>query len=211
MKSTRMVCFLALCLVACLTMQASAQTVGNPGFEDPIVDMGSAVGNWFGFSGGGAASAENSNIQPHSGAQHLYLTIPGVDNNFAGAFQDVMGVSPGQTVNYSVWHKSDGTFDIGAELRIEWRNPANTAEVARTPNSVPTLTSDYAQYTLSAVVPPGAGGARLVYAIQSFGSGGTNTGTVFVDDVTLSVVPEPATIGLLGCAAVALLAARRRS
>lgn len=210
MRSIYAACGLALCLALISAKSSSAQSLGNPGFEDPIVSMGSAVGNWFSFNGGGGTASQLANIQPHSGAQHLYLTIPGSNNNFAGAFQDVPGVVPGQIATFGVWHKADGLFDIGAEVRIEWRNPANTAEVTRTPNFVPTLTSDYVQYSISAEVPAGAGVARVVYAIQSFGAGGTDTGTAFVDDATFSVVPEPTALASFASAVIALLSFRRR-
>lgn len=212
MKRWSIVALAATGALALFGSRASAQTLGNPGFEDPIVLMGSAVGNWFGFNGGGGAAAANSNIMPRSGAQHLLLDIPGSNNNFAGAFQDVEGVSPGQLVTFGVWHKSVGTFDIGAELRIEWRNPGNTAEVGRTPNFVPTLTPDYTEFSMQGVVPPGAAIARVVYAIQSFGPTppSTDTGTAFVDDAFITVVPEPAAFVLLSFAAIGVTVLRRR-
>lgn len=201
----------ALCVVASSVAQVSAQTLVNPSFEDPIVFSGpNGIGVWFGFNGGGGAASGNGNIMPRTGAQHLLLEIPGLDNNFAGAFQDVTGLVPGQLATFSVWNKKVGTYDIGAELRIEWRNAADTAEISRTPNFVPTLTDDYTQFSMQGVVPPGAAIARVVYAIQSFGSGGTNTGTVFVDDAGFSVVPEPATLALVGLSVLGLLSVRRR-
>jgi hypothetical protein len=47
MRSIYAACGLALCLALISTKSSSAQSLGNPGFEDPIVSMGSAVGNWF--------------------------------------------------------------------------------------------------------------------------------------------------------------------
>jgi hypothetical protein len=59
----------------------------------------------------------------------------------------------------------------------------------------------YAPFSLTATAPAGAEIARIVYAIQSFSPGPTNTGTVYVDDLTF--VPEPSSLTLL-------LARRRR-
>lgn len=206
------VVFSSIALIACAVSGARAQNLtANSSFESPVVTSGDgAIGVWFAFNGGGGALSENSTLDPRTGAQSLRLVIPGLNNNFAGAFQDIPGLTPGQQVTYSAWHKSAGTFDIGAELRIEWRNPGNTAEVSRTANFVPTLTGNYAQYSLNSTVPAGVGVARIVYAIQSFGDGGTNTGTAFVDDVSFTAVPEPSSLAMIALCGLGLGAASRR-
>jgi MYXO-CTERM domain-containing protein len=51
----------------------------------------------------------------------------------------------------------------------------------------------------------------VVYAIQSFGNAGLpDLGTVFVDDASLTVVPEPATLALAAVSGLGLLAVHRR-
>jgi hypothetical protein len=99
---------------------------------------------------------------------------------------------------------------VGAELRIEWRNSGSNTEVSRTPNSTPVPTSAYSEFGLTAAVPAGADTARLVYAIQSFGPGATDSGIAFVDDVSFAVIPEPSTMALLGLGTLALVIRRRR-
>jgi len=206
--------FITTTLAALAASQAAAQNLlANPGFEDPIVpNAPNGVGLWSAFDGGGGPTSANSAVSPRTGAQHLALGITGQNNNFAGVFQDVTGVAPGQLFNFSVWHKSVGVFDIGAELRVEWRNPANSAEVSRTGNFVPTLTPDYVQFGIpQQVVPAGVGVARVVYAIQSFGSGGTDNGTAFVDDAVATKTPEPGTLSLAVLSLLSLAGVRRRS
>jgi hypothetical protein len=146
---------------------------------------------------------------PRTGTLHLSLSIVGVDNTYAGAFQDVL-VTPGTNYTFSGWHKTPSSpLDLGVEARIEWRNSGSNSEISRTPNLTTPPTSDYSQFMLSGVAPAGADSARVVYAIQTFGGEPTNTGTVFVDDVSF-VVPEPASVGLAVIAGIALLATRRR-
>jgi hypothetical protein len=192
--------------------QAAANSLVNPGFEDPITSDGPPfVGFWEGFSGGAGASSANGTIMPRTGAQHLDLSIVNTDNTFAGAFQDVPGILPGQTGYFSVWHKTTtNPLDAVVEMRIEWRNA--TTEVGRTPNFTPVPTADYTKFTMSGVAPAGTTTARVVYALQTFTGGPTNNGRVFVDDASF-LVPEPAGLTLAAFGLVALMARtfRRRS
>ena len=196
---------------------ASANLLANPGFEDPItVDGPPFVGIWqaFSFDGDqttGGDVARNSTLMPRTGSQSLEVGIFGVNNSFAGVFQDVAGLVAGQTVSYDGWHKRGGTAsDI--EFRIEWRDSVSNTEVSRTPNSTPTPGNTYESFSLGSVVPAGADTARVVYSIQSFG--GVTDQQVFVDDVSFTadaiVTPAPATLGLLGLGGAMLFLRRRR-
>jgi len=209
-------CFalLAACVVAAIgASQANANVnlLANPGFEDPVtMDGAPFVGFWEAFNGGAGASSANGNIMPRNGLQELDLGIDNVNNTFAGAFQDVPNLPAGTPVVFSGWHKTiTDPFDVGVEIRIEWRNAAGNNEVSRTPNLVLVPTADYTEFSLPSVVPAGADTARVVYAIQSFGPEPTNTGFVLIDDVSF-VVPEPATMALMGLATLGLACTYRR-
>lgn len=200
-------------LVACVltTSPLMAQNLFvNPGFEDPItMDGPPFIGSWEGFNSGAGASSMNSITMPRSGSQHLDLAISLTENAFAGAFQDVGGLTPGTEYVFSGWHATPSTpLDLGVEFRIEWRDSVNDVEISRTPNSTSAPTSNYSLFSLSAAVPAGADLARVVYAIQTFGPG--NNGIVFVDDVSFGVVPEPSSVALLGLGGLAALFAVRR-
>lgn len=192
-------------LIWALPSQSGAQLLVNGGFEQPITTDGAPfVGFWEGFHGDGTATAANSSILPRNGAQHLQLSITATNNSFAGVYQDV-AVFAGLPYVFSGFHMTPSNpFDVGGEIRIEWRNA--TAEIGRTPNLVPTITGTYAPFSLPATAPAGAQFARIVYAIQSFGAEPSNTGIVYVDD--LNFVPEPSSLTLL--AGLALVAGRRR-
>jgi hypothetical protein len=207
----------ALGALACLALTASqasaANLFANPGFEDPVTSDGPPfVGSWEAFNGGAGSSSTNSTVTPRSGLQDLNVAISNTDNTFAGAFQDVPSLIPGQSVDFSGFHMSPSSpLDLTIEVRIEWRNSVSNTEVSRTPNLSPPIGSTYVPFLLSSTVPVGADTARAVYAIQTFSGGPTNNGSVFVDDVSFEVIPEPTTAALLGLVAFGGAALGRRS
>ena len=206
----------ALLVTVLVGSNASAQNLlANPSFEQPItMDGPPFVGFWEGFSGNAAATATNSTVSPRTGTMNLDLTINNVNETFAGVFQDVEGLIPGTPATFSGFHRTptaQGAFGLGTEIRIEWRNSTTMSEVGRTPNVTITPTADYTPFTVAALVPANADTARVVYAIQTFGGEPfpTNTGTVFVDDVSFTAIPEPSALALAGLAGLGLLRRRR--
>jgi hypothetical protein len=200
------------CLVLIASESSAANLLINPGFEDPITSDGPPfVGFWEAFNGGSASSVRDT-VMPRNGAGHLSLNITG-DNTFAGAFQDVEGLIPGQLMNFTVWHKTLSLpYNLITEARIEWRKTGQAAEVSRTPNVTIPPVDVYLPTSVIAAVPAGADTARVVYAIQSFTNTGLpDLGTVYVDDASLDVVPEPTTIGLLGFGTLCFGALARRN
>jgi hypothetical protein len=199
-------------LILVLTSSSfAANLVANPGFEDPITYDGPPfVGSWEGFNGGAGSSAANSTLFPRNGAQSLSLSIAATANTFAGAFQDIPGLSAGSLFSFQGWHQAVAPFDVIAEVRIEWRNSVSNTEITRTPNLNPVPGVGYSLFDLTAAVPVGADTARLVYAIQSFGGGPLHTGTSYVDDISFTLVPEPSAMALLAMGGLALIGLRRR-
>ena len=163
----------------------------NAGFEVPVTADGPPfTGIWQAFSLDddeltGPDVARTSSLMPRTGLQSLELGIVDTPFSFAGVFQDVAGLTAGQSVYYSGWHRVE-VGPSGIEIRIEWRDSVTNTEVDRTANLVPTPGTDYEGFTLEAEVPVGADIARMVYAIQSF-AGGASTQFVYVDDACFSV------------------------
>jgi len=202
----------ALLLVSLTCSLFAAGLVGNPGFEDPITFDGPPfVGSWEGFSGGPGASAANSTLMPRTGVMSLELSIAGVDNSFAGVFQDIPSLVSGLSYTLGGYHATPSTpLDLGVEIRIEWRDSVNDVEISRTPNLTVAPGAAYSPFDLTAAAPVGADTARIVYAVQTFGPEPSNNGVVFVDDVSFAMVPEPSALSLLGLGALVFAGIRRR-
>jgi hypothetical protein len=207
MKSLAIITALGLSL----STSAFASLLVDGGFESPITSDGPPfVGSWEGFQGGGASAVNGT--MPRSGSQSLGLSIFNTVNTFAGAFQDVPGLTSGVDYIFSGWHVTPSNpLSLGVEVRIEWRNSISNTEVSRTPNLTPVPTGSYTPFSLLATVPAGADTARVVYAIQSFSTNPLGDGVVHVDDVAFTVVPEPSTLALLVLGGLGAFAVRRRS
>jgi hypothetical protein len=212
MKLPKLHALTALVFFSLAASSVAANLLVNGGFEDPVTSDGPPfVGFWEVFNGGAGSAAANSTVLPRTGLQSLGLSIANTDNTFAGAFQDVTGLSAGVDYILSGWHvTSSSPLDLTTEVRIEWRNSGSNTEVSRTPNLNPIATLSYSSFDLTATVPVGADTARLVYAIQTFTGGPSNNGIVYVDDMSFAVVPEPSSLILLGVGGLVMVTIRRR-
>jgi hypothetical protein len=204
----------ALAAVSALALgfsTAHAQNVlANPSFEDPTVDTGSANDVWFRFDSDGAGNAQvsaESTVMPRTGSRHIELSMIG-SNQFAGVFQNInQVVNPGQKVTFTGWHKAaDLPFNATVELKLEWQGSPNPPQ-----NRVDVLTmgGDYEQFMHMGVAPAGTTGLVVTYAISSFGAG-QGDARVFIDDFSATIIPEPATVGMMGASFAGLALVRRR-
>lgn len=192
----------AAAVVASIGMSASGQTtVGNAGFEDDILyDVQPDVGNWTAFFGGPPGTvlaAIRDTTAPRTGASALLIRVSGAGNSFAGMQQPVRGLQPGVEYNFRIWARTASANNNGVEYRIEWRD-ANGAFIGNqfglnTPIQSQ-LTSNYQQFTLTAVAPPATASATLVVAVQSFTFDPLTPvfdTDVYIDDVEFSASSLP--------------------
>jgi hypothetical protein len=187
---------------------AQPNLVENPSFEDPTVNEGSANDVWFRFGSGAGGAAFESTAMPRTGSRHIGLEMIGA-NQFAGVFQNLnMTINPGQIVNFMGWAKnaSGAPFAATQEIKLEWQGAPNPPQNRL---DVLTLGSDYEMFSHTGVAPPGTTGLVVTYAISSFGPGQGDS-LVFIDDFKVTIVPEPATVMLLGVSLLGLIGVRRR-
>jgi PEP-CTERM motif len=190
--------------------QATAQNlVENPSFEDPTVDMGSANDVWFRFGSGANGTSSESTVMPRTGSRHIALQLVG-PNQFAGVFQNLnMPINPGQIVNLSGFARNatGAAFNATQEIKLEWQGTPNPPQ-----NRLDDLTlgSDYEMFSHSGVAPAGTTGLVVTYALSSFGVGQTGDSLVHLDDITVTIVPEPAAVALVGLGSLGLVGFARR-
>lgn len=207
------------CIVVCVALGGAAQAemIINGDFEAGI----SGWGSWGSGSGSGPSGYLWTNhwafIEPSGGsdggqfmncttaAQIGYLEWWGWGYNviWREALEEVIPVTPGETVAMGAWYKDLSGNGGGAILKFEWldENMVKDQDGGLVPSFeiVVNPTTDWAYYEETQTVPDLAHYIRPVWGVNSAGS------EIGVDQVYY--VPEPATIGLLGLGALWL---RRR-
>jgi hypothetical protein len=200
----------AIAVLMHFALQASAQNlVENPSFEDPTVTMGSANDVWFRFGSGANGASAESTAMPRTGSRHIALELIG-PNQFAGVFQNLnMTINPGDILNFTGFAKnaSSGPFNATQEIKLEWQGAPNPPQ-SRLDDL--TLGTTYEMFSHTAVAPAGTTGLVVTYAISSFGAGQTGSSLVFLDDISVTIVPEPAAIGLFGLGSLGWVACAGR-
>ena len=202
---------LVACAAALSSARAPAQNlVDNPSFEAPTVSSGSANDVWFRFGSGENGTASESTVSPRTGSRHIALQLAG-PNQFAGVFQNLnQTIHPGDVVQFSGFARnaSGAAFNATQEIKLEWQGSPNPPQ-----NRLDDLTlgSAYEQFTHTGVAPAGTTGLVVTYALSSFGPGQSGDSLVYLDDITVTIVPEPATVGVLGLGAALFGLARRRN
>jgi hypothetical protein len=201
------------------TVQAS---LFDPGFEtapdqpNPILLPGGVNGGWSAtFNGANftAASAE-------TGSKGLEMTeAAGSAWNFEGTYQVVGSVIAGQKYTFTEDFKAATALSSTygpAFIQLTYFNAAGTdlgtvetgGAGANAVHFSPT--ANWASYSVSATAPAGAIYVAPYVAMMENGSS-TTIETIYADNGTLTLVPEPATVALLGMGlAFPLYVIRRR-
>jgi len=219
-------CFAVAVMTLCSAAQAqNAELIVNGGFEGNILSADINVlspGNTFSFDNdfvSDSAFAFRDNTTPFAGSFHGTIGILFLENSFAGFVQQIDNVTVGANYNFEFYARSQSPTlgGINAEFRLEYLDAAGNFIGGQFDNNVDissSLTDSYQLFSQNSVAPVGATTLSAVVAVQSFGTGdgsNDNTGALDVDNFSVSIVPEPTSLGLLGLAAAGLVVRRRRS
>jgi hypothetical protein len=164
---------------------AATNLIANPSFE-------SGSSGWT-FSGGGAGTCPSPCTFPHTGDAAGYKNL--FDGGM-GTISQAVATTPSLTYAISLW-LADNSFEAGTVTASFGSILGVTATGADT-------SPDYRQYTFTAM----ASGLSTDFVF----AGIVTSGTFFIDDVSVSVVPEPSRIALIlvGLAPLWLWTPRRR-
>lgn len=207
----------AIVLAAALVGSASANIVANPGFE---LGMGTDADSWSEFVNGASGSVVRTDVSPHSGTYHGYMAVDHINNSpAAGAyfFEQNLGANTiDNALNYdlSFFAKVDSTDFTGVDIfyQILWLDQDGSDGGGVKGETLQSLiglgvNTSYQQFGLYDVdVPDGTDSYLLRFQVSAGPISGIAQG-LYVDDIALTAIPEPASLLLLGLAA---LCARRR-
>lgn len=195
-----------LCLALVATSSAFGQLL-NPSFES---GTGSSASNWIAF---GNAFRENAGAHTGDFSMKMFGNFSG-SFNVTGAFQD-FAIGVGQSASASVFAQTlSGDKMSGgnrALLKLIYRDAANNDLLASESAFIDANTAPDTWFELTAslgAAPAGTdhGSVFLLFLQEADNAGGST----FFDDASVSVVPEPATLAILGLAGVAALRRKRK-
>ena len=208
-----------------LTSSAQANLLVDPGFEsgapaqpNPILLPGGVNGGWAVFNG-----AAYANAAAETGSWGLMGTEnPGQAWNFEASYQVVGGVIAGQQYTLTADFMTPTGITEGAGgyipavIQLTYFNAAGTDLGTVETGGVGAKANQFMPtgvWQTGSVTATAPAGAVYVAPYLAFMENGSQTGTdiLYYDNGTLTLVPEPATIALLGMGlALPLYLIRRR-
>lgn len=195
--------------LAVLCHGAFANILGNAGFEDAFGNWEADTSNWAAYG----SSSGQSAWQKHTGDNALILANF-VGNGYPGTdswAEQKPGVDASTTYDiafYTLWDSEFVGNGASAYLKVSWDTAADPYAygAAQTYNLDLGTASNWKLQTFQVTSGATAKNTKL-----EFGFTGTTTGgSCYVDDVSMTAVPEPVSATLLGLGILAIYTVRRK-
>jgi hypothetical protein len=201
-------------LIFALLVNRHAQAVGpalvNPGFDAQDASGGdvSPAPGWVGFN----YAFVTQSVPAHSAPNTLKAYGPYYAPGASGAFQDSFPANPGEVWGARAWARIDSSDPMNptnlAQVVLSFRNGSNTEIGFTTSTPITTSTlpiNTWQQFSAVGVAPPGTAAVRMQLLHVQLSPSASN-GSIFFDDASLGIIPEPATALLMvvacwGCCA----------
>jgi hypothetical protein len=204
---------LLVAMLLATTGMAEANTLANPGFENPMGNNLDPEG-WWGMRANPSApdvEMKTSTGQQHAGSQSGRITMSaytGTDMNMWAGFGQSVNVSAGDPIFASAWVKCTDDYGANAKLQIEFKD-INGSEIAKTYTTAPDGTIDWTYLEVTGVNAP-TGTVSAIYNLLVDKGAGIAHGEYYWDEANFEVVPEPASLVLLGTGLVGLFGVSRK-
>ena len=184
----------------------------NGDFNSPA--SGAWPDNWSGWSwGSGWANHENNGGVTYDGSYYVVGGGMNYDQGGGGFYQTVAGIA-GDTYQLSVLSGADAWWLPYGEMRLFFLD-ATSAQIGSAvvqPTVDPAvygqnydIAHPWALYSVTATAPDGTTQIKVEFAEPH------GTGSVWFENASLTLVPEPGTLSLVAAGTVFLLAFNRRS
>jgi hypothetical protein len=206
-------CFCGLILLVNAGIGHADVIVLNGGFEDPVITeekgwtgfVSDEVPGWT-YGDQGTVVLLNKSVRPNAPEGNQVAQMQGVSEN-TYMYQLFSGLTPGEsyTVRYAQAQRGDDGGAALSVLTVQWKywveEGVSNAVLYEQTTTVTASAFDYFEFTVTAQNH----NDYLVFLAGPVGGLGNQPN---IDDVSVTAVPEPATLGLLTLGGVAML--RRR-
>jgi PEP-CTERM motif len=194
-------------LLACPGFEASEGGISAAGGDQTMAQTGSPWSSWNAW----AAGAFYTQSVAYSGTQ----SGKNYSGPNAGIYQSVPATA-GLTYEASAYflNRSGGDALNGAQtddVRITFKDAGGSnlgGAIVSTPLGASTPLDTWTFASVQAVAPAGT---QKVEFMLFFSNPAATGGALYADSTSLTVVPEPATLGVLGLSGLALLSRRRKA
>lgn len=208
-------------LVAAMVCSGSAQAgiLLNSGFES---GTGTDADNW-GQISGPAGSVTRSSDAPRTGAFSAHMSFDHINNAAAGAayfFEQNLGantINNALDYNLSFWARSENDVFTGTDMfvQIQWLDQDGSDGGGFKGETLVSLVgqglnTSYQRFTLNDLNAADGSDSFLLRFQVSAGAVDNIANGMFVDDASLSAVPEPTSLSLLALGSLAVLCRRNR-